>query len=605
MFSINTQKVKTSYFIHVVFISLALLFAGCDNDQVPSDPDTGKLLPGSERMLFLTAGMPETPDQLKTSSRIALKEEEDNSITLTWQPNDAIELLFVQGDKRVKSKASVYRINARGISAEFRISIPGEITDDDFDLYGVYGGEGFDELNPELVKLPANPPSSSTLQSIQEEKGIMLTFANRDMNAENSTDFVAFEHLGTLLKIYLVNSSVLPINNLAEARLVSETGGWAYNNNGGGKYNLLTSEFEAAGTAGTYLSFASPSSSGTIAPGDSVIFWGWFPPLPEVNLPELKLELRNSSATVLYKTVDSKEPRRYLDRGKTYSFSAEWNGLGFSFEPRIGNEFTTHEALNLSGQHLTEAPRNYFVNLENGVIFNTDDFEYLDPVTMDTTYNGAVCSGPNVSTVSEWEYNTVDPYFFLREQGSMFLHGPAHNNLSLMQYRTYGGSVGKRLIDEAPAYGTPIILFRTLNTMDPFEKYAHNIVKSGDSKQIANLFDGSFINLIDLSTMGNATSDGFSNVPSGRLIAVENSGPANNRARPWAQKIVEEHNGNNKTTISLDPGSVVLVLYYNVAGIGDFTSNLKKIGFMDIYNYNQVEDPLSTSNMDFTVYWEK
>lgn len=258
------------------------------------------------------------------------------------------------------------------------------------------------------------------------------------------------------------------------------------------------------------------------------------------------------------------------------------------------------KSINMSGQHLTDAPRNYFINLETGIIHDGDAFDKLDPVTID--YDGDVCSASNVSNVTKAEYDSVDPYFFFREQSRyLYFHGPAHNNGSLVQYRRSGGTVTDRIISAAPAYGTPIIQFRVLDKKDSFEKSAYDIIKSGDNSAISSLFEDTFLEQIDLSNDGDSSADGWSNIPDGRVISLDASQTATKR-RPWAQKIVED-GGNNLTETTLDPEAVVLVLYYHHEGLGDRKSTVKKYGFLDIYNYNQTTN--SSSTVDMNIYWKR
>lgn len=260
--------------------------------------------------------------------------------------------------------------------------------------------------------------------------------------------------------------------------------------------------------------------------------------------------------------------------------------------------FYEYKGININAQH--RSVDNYFLDLKTGKVYNADKFNELDPVTI--KHDGAVHSKRNTPNVTSAEYNSVNPYIFMREIGGrVFLVGPAHDQNSLIQFST---SDYRKIIESAPAYGTPIVLFRTLDKGNKNEKNAYDIIKSGDKEKIATLFDDSFIKQIVLNANGNRTSDGLSNIPNGFVDAVK-TGADQVSQRPWAQDIHTMHEGDHTTEIMLDPESVILVLYYDHRGVGNRKSNLKGYGFIDLYNYNQVGNPRSSSSMDINLYWKK
>lgn len=583
---------KVFRILPAVLLSFALLLIGCNTIDLESDNNTITPETNPQAPFSLTA---EIPGQ---TTRVALGQD-NLTITLAWEINDEIQLLFVQNDNKYTETATVSEIMEEGKKAKFEFNLPAEInTETLFDLYGVYGGEGLDETNPELAKLPANPGVASSLPLLQESEDIILFFENKNTNLQEPVT-VSFAHLGSIFNIEITNTDTAPLTGISEARLVAETSGWAYNNTGTGKYNLLTGEFESPEGAGSYLSFTPPV--GTIPAGESITLWGWYPPLPGVNWPEINLELSGIWGATPLTTTDSKDARTSPTApGRAFYFEAYWDGTNLTFEePAAEDPFHSYEGLNMNAQHTSV--HNYFLNLETGIVSNGDNFIDLDPITIQ--YDGDVHSAANTPKVTKAEYDSVDPYMFMREvSGRVFFYGPAHNNGSLYQFRR--PSDNGRIIEVTPSYGTPIIFFRTLEKGKASEKAAYDIIKSGDKAQIGTLFDDSFIDGIVLNANGNSTTDGLSSIPNGLLDAVR-SDPAVSNQRPWAQDIFTKHGGNHETGISLDPESVVLVLYYHHEGVGDRKTTLKKWGFLDIYNYTQVNNPRSTSSIDFNLYWKK
>lgn len=307
-----------------ILVGILMLFVGACN----TDDDLLVNQPQQTRTLTLTATMPHDGP----TTRVALEKKDDNSIALTWQDGDELQLLFVQNDIKEKAIATIKNITEEGKKAQFDIVLPTNINDGNFTLYGIYGGGGLDDANPAIVKLPANPGSATSLADVQTRKDVMLYFQSTNIDAAKPTAAVSFEHLGSLFNITLKNKVSTPLVNIKEVRLVGVGGDglWAYNNNEGAQsYNLITGEFENQGTAGNYISFA--TTSNTLAANGELTFWGWYPPLPNKNWPELKLELWNET-TVTSTSINSKPARSSSTAaGKAFYFYAIWNGSKISF----------------------------------------------------------------------------------------------------------------------------------------------------------------------------------------------------------------------------------------------------------------------------------
>ncbi len=263
-------------------IAILLFLAACSKLEIPVDEINNETvteqLDGAKR-LSIFAEMPN-----ETSTRVALSKEDDSSIKLTWEEGDELQLCFVQGDIKVKRVVTVNNITNEGKKASFDVLIPAAFDDDNFDLYGVYGGGGLLDINPTIAVLPTVSSSASSLSALSEGAYTMMRFSAKEITT-NSSVSVTFQHIGSLFCLTLKNATATNIDNMGEARLTSTTGGWAYNSAESGKnYNLVTETFEDVETAGNYISLY---ADGAIAPDNSLSFWGWFPPLTNVNWPEL------------------------------------------------------------------------------------------------------------------------------------------------------------------------------------------------------------------------------------------------------------------------------------------------------------------------------
>lgn len=349
-------------FLYLALIAL-ILFAGC-NDEIPAKAD----IPSLDGTAFLlTANMPMDG----ATTRIALTPD-GKSVTLTWEDDDEIQLVFVQGEEAIKQTVPVENISGDGKSATFAIVVPEEITEGTFDLYGIYGGGGLDDADPTLAVLSTNT-SDGSLESIQNHEEVMLYFAQKDIevNAPNATVF--FNHLGSLFTITLQNTGSTSLA-LSEVRLISDATGWAFNyGSGGGGYDLVNEEFtNVAATSGDYLSFSSPA--GNVAAGESIAIRGWYPPLADANWPELKLELRNESTSIA--VSENSKPARTSPTlaGKNYHFSAQWNGTELMFAPSM--TFVTNSAAATMRIRVAAAPEDQdgvWIDLNNNGIMEPDE----------------------------------------------------------------------------------------------------------------------------------------------------------------------------------------------------------------------------------------
>lgn len=333
-----------------------MLLGACSNEELLADRN-----PNEERTISLTAAISSEP-----TTRIALMQQENNTIALTWETDDEIELLFKQGTIEIKQTVTLTSISNDGKRAQFDIVIPNEINEGAFDLYGVYGGGGLSDTNPTLATLPQylglasslntpwyNNPSFS-FSSVQDRKDVMLYFASKGVQTTNPKASVAFKHLGSLFSVTVMNTGATNLNNLDFTALhgVDEngnwdsSGNWAYNGDFGEKnFDLVNEIFLDVESGGSYITFETESN--TLASGESITFWGWYPPLPNVNWPRLSLELVDTDGEVMFETVNPHPARNQpLSAGKAYYFYADFDGaqlrfIGIFTDPRDGNNYQT------------------------------------------------------------------------------------------------------------------------------------------------------------------------------------------------------------------------------------------------------------------------
>ena len=396
-------------------IAIILLLGACSNDEIFEKNDNNPV-PGANRTLLITATMPGDKSD-GPNTRVGLDQQLNNSIILTWEQTDELQLAFVKGAGetaiKIKGTAKVISISEDGKKAQFDILIPAEITDGQFDLYGVYGGGGLDDTDPTLVMLPESAGDAGTLTAIQTRKDVMLHFVSKNIQTINPQVSVVFKHLGSLFSINVKNYSTTSIDNLAEARLVGpEDGNWAYNAAiGGQSYDLITAQFQNQETAGNYISFKAAQS--TLAIGESITFWGWYPPLPEAVWPELQLELRDATNTLITSTNSKPARTEATAAGQSYYLFGVLDGsqLNFtdeSYAPPMGdNEYWVMPMGTLSTMLSDEQKSTITTMIIRGEI-NKADFEVLKKEIPNLTYldlKNVTCEGNKIpdEAIGEWD----------------------------------------------------------------------------------------------------------------------------------------------------------------------------------------------------------
>lgn len=185
----------------IAFFAGFLLFTGCvfDGLETPNGEGTA-----SGQTIQVTIDMPDSTPQTRISF-----EEKGESVVLEWQEDDSIDLLVVtEKGIQIQQTVIVSPDPKNPKKATFELKLPHESEGEVFDLYGVYGGNGFVFLDNEcFASLPSLSQSSGSLLGIQNRKSIVLTFACEKIPRDNPSISVKFKHLGSLFKISLKNKS--------------------------------------------------------------------------------------------------------------------------------------------------------------------------------------------------------------------------------------------------------------------------------------------------------------------------------------------------------------------------------------------------------------
>jgi uncharacterized protein (TIGR02145 family) len=318
-------------FLALPFLVLPFLVLSCTQEDLPEPQPAGKTLTISATLAA------ETDDP---NTKISL--EQDNlNIKPRWEEGDYIGLCVVANEQAYTQTVNVDIDPKNNKKASFTFTLP---TGDypTFDLYGLYGGDGFQE-NSTLVKLPDNPVAD-TEAGIR--KAMVLTFAKKNINVSSPDFSVNFSHLGSVFKILVSNTDAAnftTISGISRAVLASNSadplGLHVNTDKSSGRYNVATGDFTET-TSIAELSFVLPGVI-NLKPGDSQEFWGWFIPKEDTNWPELKLKLLDASDNVLLTTTGIKEAKPSPPvSGKAYHFFAEYNNNSFTFSSLIKGKFT-------------------------------------------------------------------------------------------------------------------------------------------------------------------------------------------------------------------------------------------------------------------------
>ncbi len=233
-----------------------------------------------------------------------------------------------------------------------------------------------------------------------------------------------------------------------------------------------------------------------------------------------------------------------------------------------------------------------FFSPETGLVYSNDVWSKdVDPIA---AAGKNTCDPANIPSVSEKDYNSVNPYFFISGSSSKYnlaINSPANSNGQLKNFKT---SDKASITGGSSYYGTPALSFAYLDPeANPDCAELVNNVKIGNIK---NIDEKTFP--LDV---GKKTCAG-----------IKPSVSAAPTTDIWAKEEFEA--GVNKTNVKLD--AVFLVFYYNVKGYDNKATDknpvrdVKRIGLMyiksaDFKMKEGTEKDPSASSITFDMYWQK
>lgn len=239
-------------------------------------------------------------------------------------------------------------------------------------------------------------------------------------------------------------------------------------------------------------------------------------------------------------------------------------------------------------------PLTSFFSPETGKVYHNSLWPTeVDPLSYAT--GGKVCSAENTSSVSEEEYNSVNPYFYFSAnsytgsgKGSLQINSPARNNTLKNFYLKENGKGADRIFGGSPAsgggFGTPALSFRYLDPAAPNEQALADKVRNLD-----------FLS-IDETT--------FPIDPEQKTVAGVNlqKPTASVNSLTWAPGLLPETAVEQRNT-PID--AVLLVLYYDNKGAD--LANVKRIGFIHIVSVDYLPGTSapSLSTLTYNVCWQK
>lgn len=363
-------------FLYILLLAATL--GGCTNREIEL-PDTTQ-----GRIITFTSAMPSG----SSPTRIAFTQEGKN-INLTWEEGDQIQLSAVQNGIWVKQTVTVRNLSTDRKTASFDFVIPESFTGETFDLYGVYGGLGVSTDQPNIALFPSNPGNNGSLAAIQSNRGAMLRFKKLNINTQNPSIQVAFEHLGSLFCIKLKNTGTTALEQVSQLVLSAAEGGWMYNTGtGGAAYDLVTDSFIAPVIADSAISFTLPESA--LAANETIDFWGWYVPNTSMNCPAIQVRLKNAGLNTIAVGSNAKAGQsKPLSKGKCYYLYAGWDGSRLQFTDSAFVTPPTLEDATILGDVLCSEPGDGYI----GMVYSKSGTLYYNTVSTGGTWSGETSLG--------------------------------------------------------------------------------------------------------------------------------------------------------------------------------------------------------------------
>lgn len=241
--------------------------------------------------------------------------------------------------------------------------------------------------------------------------------------------------------------------------------------------------------------------------------------------------------------------------------------------------------------HAQAGETSAFFSPETGRVYSND--VWSQEVDIIAAAGKNTCKTANIPVVSETDYNSVNPYFFISGSSSKFnlaINSPANSNGQLKNFKTSG----KASITGSSYYGTPALSFAYLDPeTNPDCAELVNNVKAGNIKKIDEI---TFPLDVEKKT----------------CAGIKPSVSAAPTTDAWAKDKFEA--GVEKTNVTID--AVFLVFYYNVKGYDNKAADknpvrdVKRIGLMyiksaDFKMKEGTEKDPSASSITFDMYWQK
>ena len=239
--------------------------------------------------------------------------------------------------------------------------------------------------------------------------------------------------------------------------------------------------------------------------------------------------------------------------------------------------------------HAQAGETSAFFSPETGRVYSND--VWSQEVDIIAAAGKNTCKTANIPVVSETDYNSVNPYFFISGSSSKFnlaINSPANSN---GQLKTSGKA---SITGGSSYYGTPALSFAYLDPeTNPDCAELVNNVKAGNIKKIDEI---TFPLDVEKKT----------------CAGIKPSVSAAPTTDAWAKDKFEA--GVEKTNVTID--AVFLVFYYNVKGYDNKAADknpvrdVKRIGLMyiksaDFKMKEGTEKDPSASSITFDMYWQK
>lgn len=246
------------------------------------------------------------------------------------------------------------------------------------------------------------------------------------------------------------------------------------------------------------------------------------------------------------------------------------------------------EQMTINAQDRTMEAFNSFFSPETGLVYENRLWStVVDPISRQ--YTDKTCSAANIPAVSEAEYNSTKPYFFISGSngGTLAVNGPAGSQGQLKNF-FFSSASTDRVTVNGNCYGTPVVMWRVLSPGVDADLAVINAVKNRTIEKIDNTtFPIDAVNKtiagMSVTTLTNNPNDGI-----------------------WAPGLFPA----GKDQTGLKPDAILMCVHLNHKGYAadTFLDNIKRIGFLHITNVDlarvNAASP-SKSFMTFDMYWAK